>query len=79
MDYEGRRQRNIDTCKQWRQDKKEKEQLMEKELAKEMMRNVDLQVQNKGLWEKKERLERELNNRSNSNSGCDYYGDGGLW
>ncbi len=77
MDEE-RRQRNIETCKKWRQDQKEKEENIEKKLASEMMRNVDLKVTNSGLWEKKERLEREINNRSGS--GNDYYGSGGgLW
>ncbi len=77
MDEE-RRQRNIETCKKWRQEQKEKEEKIGKKLANEMMRNVDLKVTNSGLWEKKERLEKEWNNRSIS--GCDYYGSGGgLW
>ena len=77
MDYETKRQRNIDTCKQWRQEKKEREERIEKDLEREMIRNVELQVQNKELWEKKERLERERKDRCSS--GNDYYGNGGLW
>ncbi len=77
MHIDEKRQRKIEASRKWNNAKKEKEQKLESDLAKVMMDNVDLKVKNIGLWKTKERLERELNSRSEP--GCDYYGSGGLW
>lgn len=74
---DSKRPRDVDSSKNWRQDKKDEKQRSEKQPTEEMKRNFDFQTKTNGLWgEKKEGFEKKSNDRS----GCDYCGSsGGLW